>query len=66
MLLFILLLVGTIKWCRLLLKYTLKEKICNEIDNLIKRTTTYLNTFCKLREPRRLLINLYNTRKQVL
>ena len=44
----------------------MKKKIGNENDNLIKRTTTYLNTFCKLRDQRKLLINLYYTRNPVL
>ena len=48
-----------------LLEYNVKEKICDENDNLIKRTTSYLNTVCKLYEPRKLLINLCNTRNQV-
>ena len=51
-------------WSKLL-KYNVKEKICDENDNLIKKTTTYLNTDFELCEPRKLLINLYNTRKQV-
>jgi hypothetical protein len=48
------------------LKYNVKKNICDEKDDLIKRTMTYLNTFCKPCEPRKLLINLYNTRKQDL